>query len=169
MHFLVGAPPAVWNQFRKNFLHKVLYNYCSKYFSWNDSVSFYKSKNINFLLCIFKKWFGQGRYIFSSEFLFEKVKHLRMCPSIGGNVGETWLRQGPIITRPYLVALYCLHLCHLVGLYCLHLCHLAGLYCLNIPQVPSRTILPIPLPPGRSILNPSHLVGGYTVYTSATW
>ena len=25
-----------------------------------------------------------------------------MCPSIGGNVGETWLRRGPIITPPYL-------------------------------------------------------------------
>ena len=24
-----------------------------------------------------------------------------MCPSIGGNVCETWLRWGPIITRPY--------------------------------------------------------------------
>ena len=23
-----------------------------------------------------------------------------MCPSIGGNVGETWLRRGPIITPP---------------------------------------------------------------------
>ena len=24
-----------------------------------------------------------------------------MCPSIGGNMGETWFRRGPIITRPY--------------------------------------------------------------------
>ena len=25
-----------------------------------------------------------------------------MCRSIGGNVGETWLRRGPIITPPYI-------------------------------------------------------------------
>jgi hypothetical protein len=29
-----------------------------------------------------------GGYIFSSKFFSEKAKHLRMCPSIGGNVGE---------------------------------------------------------------------------------
>ena len=51
--------------------------------------------------CIFKMWFGRGGYIFSSKIFSEKAKHLRMCPSIGGNVGETWLRQGHIITRGY--------------------------------------------------------------------
>ena len=52
-------------------------------------------------LCIFKLWFGQGGYIFLLKFFSEKAKHLRMCPSIGSNVGETWLRRGPIITQPY--------------------------------------------------------------------
>ena len=45
-------------------------------------------------------WFGQGGYIISSKKNSEKAKHLRMCPSISGNVGETWLRQGLIITPP---------------------------------------------------------------------
>ena len=46
-------------------------------------------------------WFGRGGYIFSSKFFSEKAKNLGMCPSIGGNMGETWLRRGPIITPPY--------------------------------------------------------------------
>ena len=50
---------------------------------------------------IFKMWFGRGGHIFSSKKKSEKAKHLRMCPSIGGNVGEAWLRWGPFITRPY--------------------------------------------------------------------
>ena len=46
-------------------------------------------------------WFGRGGYIFSSKKISEKAKHLRIGPSIGGNVGETWLRRGPIINPPY--------------------------------------------------------------------
>ena len=54
-----------------------------------------------FFIFFFKLWIGRGGYIFSSKLFSEKAKHLRMCPSIDGNVGENWLRQGPIITRPY--------------------------------------------------------------------
>ena len=37
-----------------------------------------------------------------------------MCPSIGGNVGETWLRRGPIITPPPTTGLPTGYLCHAV-------------------------------------------------------
>ena len=36
-------------------------------------------------------WLGQGGHLFSLKFFSEKAKHM----------GETWLRWGPIITRPY--------------------------------------------------------------------
>ena len=50
--------------------------------------------------CIFKMWFGRGGYIFSSKIFSENAKHLRMCPSTGGNVGETWSLRGPFISPP---------------------------------------------------------------------
>ena len=97
--FLVRALPVVGNHFWKQISNKVLYNYYSNFFFGAFWSVFKKVKKWIFH-CIFKMWFGRGGYIFSSKFFSEKAKHLRMCPSIGGNVGETWLRRGPIITPP---------------------------------------------------------------------
>ena len=48
MRFLVGALPEVQNHFRKQFSHKVLYNYSSKFFLWSVSVSILKSQKNGF-------------------------------------------------------------------------------------------------------------------------
>ena len=57
MRFLVGALPDVQNQFRKQFFHKVLYNFCSKIFL--------RSKKKMISHCIFKNGLVRCRGIFS--------------------------------------------------------------------------------------------------------
>ena len=86
--------------------------------SLSVSVSFWKSKK-NGLTIVFSKsdFEGGGGYLFASK-NSEKAKHLRMCQSIGGNVGETWLRQGPIVTRPYIYA----NVWYFIYLQCIYVC-----------------------------------------------
>ena len=98
--FPVLALPEVQNQFRKRFSHKVLCNYGWIKFSLSGSVSIQKSKKNGFPI-VFSKSDLDGGHHFKFKKKSDKAKQPSMCPSIGGNVGETLLHQGPIIILPY--------------------------------------------------------------------
>ena len=98
--FSVWPLPEVENWFLKQIWNENVNISILIFFFWAFRSVLKKSKKINFPF-YFQNVIWLGGIHFFIKKISEKAKHLRMCPGIGGNVGETWLRRGPIITPPY--------------------------------------------------------------------
>ena len=99
--FLVRALPKIWNHFRKQFSYKVFFKVFFLILLIFLLLQYLQKKFNKLCPIVFSQSDLDGGTSFIINKNSEKAKHTRMCPSFSVDMGETWLRQVPIITRRF--------------------------------------------------------------------